>query len=292
MFLLSLDIGGTQIKSGLFSRTGEVLQKENFPSQDIQAPQALIDFLEKQINSHEEKLEGVSIGLPGLVTHPEGKVLESPHFPQWKNLEVRKILSRRFHLPIHVHNDVHQAALAEIHQGIGQSVKDFIFLTLGTGIGGAVIKELQLLLGKKGLGGELGHIIIELNGYDCACGGKGCLETLASESGLKKLTGRNEDQLGLKLYEEFQKGQSEAIELWKNFGRNLALGICSLVNTLGIFDIVIGGGLSAAWDAFIPSLEKEIPQRIYASLASKIKIHQATLNNEAGIYGGYWSLSS
>jgi len=308
---LSVDLGGTSLRIGVLNGAGEVLTLKALNSDRVRKPQDLVDRLSEEFLkfSQDPKLPGQAIvgaglGVPGLVHHQDGTIFQSPHFPQWKNFALRKELASRLPFPIYLENDANKAALGEAWFGAGKKLNDFVMLTLGTGIGAGIIVDRKVFHGSQGFAGEIGHIVIEWEGLPGALGIKGTLETFASMSGLRlhiqaiQNVFKDDEEKDLiceidledphfpeVLAKMAQEGNVLAIGLWKQFGKALACGVASLANTLGIFNFVIGGGLIGAWDLFYPAYEKEIPQRIYESIAPLIKLIKAELGNDAGLVG-------
>jgi glucokinase len=246
---------------------------------------------------------GLALGIPGLVERSSGKVLQSPHFPKWKDLSLKAVIQSSLPFPVCIDNDANQAALGEAWLGAGCDGADFVMVTLGTGIGGGIIHQGHLFHGPNGFAGEIGHLVIDRNHLPGALGSEGTLESLASQSGLalqlenlrnegrlqdealRRLDSRSRDLPRL-LAQLAQEGNPAAKELWENFGRALGCGLASLVHTLGIFRFVIGGGLLGAWDFFSDACRDETLRRIYSSTRDRLEIAPALLGNDAGLIGG------
>jgi glucokinase len=233
----------------------------------------------------------------------EGCILQSPHFPQWDQFALKKQLTPRLPFPVFVENDANQAALGEAWLGSGKSLKDFVMLTLGTGVGAGIIVDRKIFHGSVGFAGEVGHMVIDMAGLPGALNIRGTLESLASASGLRlqledwqknKISkadplqnlSPSDPRLPEALARLARENNSAARDLWEQFGRALACGIASLANILGIFDFVLGGGLLGAWDLFYPSFTEELPKRIYRATLGRVQVHRAQLGQDAGLIGG------
>lgn len=308
---LSVDLGGTSLRIGVLDSTGKILTQLTLNSDRVRKPQELVQCLTEEFlkfyqdtNLPGSAIVGAGLGIPGLVHQQEGKIFQSPHFPLWKNFALKNELQSRLPFPIFLENDANKAALGEAYFGAGKDLEDFVMLTLGTGIGAGIIFRRQVFHGSQGFAGEVGHIVIEREGLPGALGIQGTLETFASMSGLRlHLTEIQNAYAGdpekdpicnlkvedpkfpEKLAGMAKEGNVLAIGLWKQFGKALACGIASLANTLGIFNYVIGGGLTGSWDLFYPACQRELPKRIYPSTFQLIQIQRAQLGNEAGLVG-------
>lgn len=307
---LSVDLGGTNLRIGALDGRGKVLKTKTIPSREVQDGPALVDRLAGEfgtlLEGFSEKthpVQGTGLGVPGLVEFREGRILQSPHFPRWDHFELKKELSPRLSFPVFIENDANKAALGESWLGAGKDTRDFIMLTLGTGIGAGIIHQGKIFHGSCGFAGEVGHMVLDMEGLPGALGIRGTLETFASASGLRlqledwkknrippqdPIQQLNSDNPALpeQLNRLAREGNPWAIKLWDQFGRALACGVASLANVLGIFDFVLGGGLLGAWERFHPAFEKELPQRIYAATVDRIRLSPAKLGQEAGLIGG------
>jgi Transcriptional regulator/sugar kinase len=307
---LSVDLGGTNLRMGVLDAQGKILALRQLSADRVRDPGELVQVLAeeslklaKENNSSESKIRGLALGIPGLVDGSQGIVLQSPHFPLWREISVREELEKLLPWPIVMDNDANQAALGEAWKGAGRDWKDFVLLTLGTGIGGGIILDGKIFHGPTGFAGELGHIVIERHGLPGALGSGGTLESLASSSGLqvqvasmqKKKSGVASEILQLRtdsaaLPEELcklaHKGNIAAQEIWEDFGNALGCGIASAAHTLGVFNFVIGGGLTAAWEFFGQFCQEVAKKRSYSSLQDRLQVVRARLGNEAGLVGG------
>ncbi len=309
---LSVDLGGTSLRIAVLRESGEILEQKGLSSDLVRKPEELVATLTSELGKiprdlrfSEFKIAGVAMGIPGLVQGNQGTVFESPHFPLWRDFHLKTLLQPKLPFPIFMENDANLAALGEGWLGAGKDWRDFIMLTLGTGVGGGIINEGKIFHGPHGFAGEIGHITIDRHGLAGALGIQGTLESFTSLSGLKlqikylqtevkkNSQGFDWDKINLnspKLPEELaelaRKGNHSAQSIWKEFGKNLACGIASLANTLGIFNFIIGGGLAGAWDLFYKPCMEEIPRRIYQTTAKLIIIVPARLGNQAALLGG------
>ncbi len=284
---IGIDIGGTDIKSAVVSEKGEFLHALSIPTQSHKSSEVILknilkSFLKQKKWAQSRKLQimGVGLGIPGIVSL-HGRVHRSPHFPAWIDYPIQKKLAEKISFPIVVDNDANMAALGEGWKGATQKSRNFVLLTLGTGIGGGIVIDRKIFRGDSGFAGEIGHLVLHKDGYACSCGGQGCLELYASASGLEKVSPFE----AKKLYKLALRGNKKAKKIFDCLGENLGAGIASVVNILDIEHVVIGGGLSAAWKVFIPGLRRGVKKHIYPSTAQRISVMQARLGNNAGVVG-------
>lgn len=268
---IGIDIGGTNLRAGVVVGH-QITQMHQEPIGNWRAPYALAKHLAQLISSLEpgtnRKISHVGIGLPGIVDVVSQKVLRSPHYPEWLDVSFGEILKEAFQLPVYIDNDANMILRGECLAGAGQGLRHAIMLTLGTGIGGGLLIDGKIFHGNSGFAGEVGHMVIDRKGHRCACGGKGCWELYASQQAFKQPPHEVTDP-----------------KQWEQFGTNLGIGIASLVNVLGIEDVIVGGGLSRAWERFEKSMHAEIPNHTYSETATRIRIHRAQAGDKAGILG-------
>ncbi len=302
--VIGIDLGGTNIRAALVSAQGRVIKKINQPvgmhRSTRDSVKVIGTIVASLIQSADQKPQAIGVGVAGIVSADQGIVFASPHFPAWKNFSIKTYLQRIFSLPVFVDNDANNAALAEQWKGTAKSWPHFMMLTLGTGIGGALIINSRIVHGDHGFTGEFGHMVIQSDGPPCPCGSRGCFELYASASGLRrqmmKVPGLNfirklkpEDQLYALAMTARNSNKSPkrlaALRLFENMGYYLGIGLASLVNVTGVQRIVLGGGLMGASDLFLSAAKKEMKRRIYKKTAEGICIKQAQLGSDAGVLG-------
>jgi glucokinase len=219
-------------------------------------------------------------GFPGIVDFRNGVIGRAPHYPTWKGVPFRDMLEDAFDLPVVLDNDANMTAVGEMLWGAAKGMKNFVMITLGTGIGGGIVVDGELYRGEFGYAGEIGHQVIERRGVRCDCGSYGCWEEYAAAGFLKKRAG------GGKLAEELARARDpKAMRLWEEFGRNLGVGINNLINVLGITNFVIGGGVARAADLFFHHARAEIKRRAYPQNVKRLKLVKSKLIDAAGVLG-------
>ncbi len=304
---ISVDLGGTNLRAALVSETGEILQRVRMPSDPLKGKDhvlaSVLGAIRELAAPVSKKIRGVVLGFPGIVDPEKGIVYQSPHFPDWKDLDLYGFFKPELAWPVRADNDANLAAMGEAWKGAGAGLKNFVMLTLGTGVGGGIVIEHRVFHGDRGFAGELGHIIIDTEGPECACGGQGCLEMYVSATGIRRLVDESDDApgrdrlletLGIPierltvehLHKAALDGDIFSNVIFKKMGYYLGIGLASLVNTLGIESFVLGGGVSGAWDFFIEPAKKELAERTYREIARSVQIHRAVLGDDAALLGG------
>ena len=307
---IGIDLGGTNIKFGIVSQNGKVLQKGMLSAQANLGRGAILNNINKAIGESlafarrkNIKIKGIGVGSPGTVNLNTGKIEGScPNLPQLVNVNLKGWLSKSFKFPIYVDNDANVMALAESKFGAAKGYKDALCLTLGTGIGGGIILDGKLFHGSSFAGAEFGHMTICYNGRRCNCGGIGCLEMYASAPAMVKdakwLLRRNRKSIIRKLiqedaskltteviFEAERKGDVLAANVINQACAYLGAGIASAVNLLNPQVVVIGGGVSEGGLSFIRRIEKEVKERAFPSATKNLKVVRAKLGNDAGFIG-------
>ncbi len=300
--IFGVDLGGTTVKLGYFDMDGNVLDKWEIPTRkedngslilpDI--AKAILDKMEEK-GLTKEDVVGVGIGVPGPV-NDEGVIFMAANLG-WGIMNINEELSALTGLPVKAGNDANVAALGEMWKGGGQGHKNLVAVTLGTGVGGGIIVNGQLLAGATGAGGEIGHIHVEDAETEiCGCGNKGCLEQYSSATGVVRLANRalaasdkdsvlRSGEVSAKtVFDAVKAGDELAIEIAEKFGEYLGKGLASIAGVVNPEIFVIGGGVSKAGPVLLDYIKKYyIPYVFHGSRDALFAL--ATLGNDAGIYG-------
>lgn len=258
-----------------------------------------------ELNQTKNQLMGIGIGAPGPVNKDDGSIEVAVNLG-WENFPLQDILERETSLPVVVENDANIAAIGEMWKGAGKGATNLICVTLGTGVGGGIIVNGEIVHGSNGAGGEIGHITsVPKDGSPCNCGKSGCLETVASATGivrvaLKELAFTDCTSKLRDYYEEHQtitaklvfdiaeEGDKLAKQIIQQVAYNLGLALANLANGLNPEKIVIGGGVSKAGDTLLRPLREEFFSFTFPRVAQGLEIVPATLGNNAGVIGGAW----
>jgi glucokinase len=304
---IAIDLGGTNIKAALVDRAGNMTEAVNVPTGADLSPPAVIDRLAEVIErlkgQGSETPVGVGIGCPGGV-YPDTEIIsQSPNFPGWYDVDLRGPLQERTGLRVTVENDANVAGLGEFAHGAGREVDSMVLLTLGTGIGGAVILDGKIWRGQWGMAGELGHVIVEPEGHPCGCGSFGCVEQYASGTALVRMArealahgeggrimlelagGRAEAITPKVVYDAAKAGDAIAEEVFHRAARYLGMMIASVLNVLNVPLFVIGGGVSAGYELMRETTREEVRRRAYRIPGENVRIQLAALGNDAGMIG-------
>lgn len=278
---VGIDIGGTNLKAGVVSETEglvKLLEEPTRRSREAQLIEQITTIVEKF--KKEYTLKGVGIGIAGLVNHEEGTIVTSPHLPV-KQTPLKKILEGRLDITVLVDNDVNASGLGERFFGAGSNVMNFIYLTIGTGIGGAIFINGELYRGTTGFAGELGHMIVDLNGPICDCNAQGCLEAMASGTTLERITGHNGEEVTAMA----KTGNRRCVEALKFVGKHLGVGIANAIN---IFDpelVLLGGKVVKAEKFILDSANEEIRRRTLGYNYRNVRVEISYLGEKAGPLG-------
>ena len=280
--VLGIDLGGTAIKLGRFLEDGTCLQSLSLPTPQPALPIAVFETLIKGIHLLKtDHCIAIGIGTPGP-SDKTGRIAKlAINLPEWVNIPLADWVEKETNLPTTLSNDANCAGLGEAWLGAGRRFQNFILLTLGTGVGGAVFLNGELFTGLQGAGGELGLISINFDGPICNSGNRGSLEQYVSLQGIRRETGKE----GLELAELAEKGDPEALAFWQHYGQLLGVGVANLVYILTPEAVILGGGLSASAQFFLPAMVTELNQRVLMPSRENLAIAVAELGNNAGMLG-------
>lgn len=280
--VIGIDLGGTAIKLGRFLEDGTCLESLSLPTPQPALPIAVFEVLIKGIYLLKtDDCMAIGIGTPGP-SDATGRIAKlAINLPEWVNIPLADWVEKKIGLPTILSNDANCAGLGEAWLGAGKNLQNFILLTLGTGVGGAIFLNGELFTGLQGAGGELGLISINFDGPICNSGNHGSLEQYVSLQAIRRETGRE----GKELAELAEQGDLEALEFWKRYGKFLGIGIANLVYILTPEAVILGGGLSASAKFFLPSMLIELKKRTLLPSREKLEILVAKLGNDAGTLG-------
>jgi glucokinase len=303
-----IDIGGTNVKLGLVNIKGRILERDSIPTQLPDGPDILVSRIgetcENQIERAGLSLDCVhafGIGSPGPLDLKNGKLLKTANLIGFDYFPLRAKMSERLQKPSVLDNDANMICWGEFWMGAGKDISDMILYTLGTGIGGAIVCEGELVHGHYGNGGELGHIIVYPDGRECGCGQKGCLEAYASatqivrrlnealklgrESSLKKLSVGGRKITSKDIFEADEKGDELATEIIDGMCKALALASVSMRHATEPQMVVLAGGVSKAGEVLTIRVKRFYEQYMWKLNDDPIEFELAALGDDAGIVG-------
>lgn len=281
--VLGIDLGGTAIKLGRFTQDGTCLQTLSIPTPQPATPEAVLVAMVNAIAEidPERKAVAIGVGTPGPADAAGRIARVAINLSGWQDVPLADWLEAKTGRPTVIANDANCAGLGEAWLGAGRWYRNLILLTLGTGVGGAIILDSKLFVGHHGTAGELGLITLNPDGPPCNSGNQGSLEQYASVQAIRRRTGMEPDELGAMAL----AGDPKALEFWQQYGRDLGAGLASLIYVLTPEAIVIGGGVSASADFFFPSVQAEIERRVLPSSRAGLQLLRAELGNQAGMVG-------
>ena len=306
MYFAAFDIGGTKTIVAIVKENGEIITKKQFPSY-IQSSKVhlnlCIDALREELKEQKltcEQIVGIGVTLPGIVDNEKGVLIYAP-FANWKDVHVAEYLTKQLGITnVRCENDVNACAVGELKFGLGKKYKDFIWMTVSTGVGGAVVSDGKLNRGADGFAGELGHLKVEYNHpVQCPCGQWGCLEAHGSGTAINRMmaeTAEKNPDFAMKLEEEGLKkdgagcaalsdaGDEEAQKIFNTIGMYLGRGMAYCINVLNPQAIIVGGGVSASLDRIRPSMQKTIEEQAFGKM-NKVDIVCTPLGYEAALIG-------
>lgn len=308
--IIGIDLGGTSVKLAIISQAGEVLEKWSIKTNTLENGKHIVPDIIQSIKGHlelynltMEEIVGIGMGSPGKVD-ADAKTVIGAYNLGWSDLqEVGEAFQNAFAMPFYIGNDANVAALGEQWQGAGKGNKDVVMFTLGTGVGGGIVINGQLVTGEGGAAGEIGHLTVD-TAYltPCTCGKRGCLEAVASATGVVNLAHRfsneyegssqikasidNGDVVNSKaIFDAAQAGDVFANIVVDKFTYYLGLAVSHIANTLSPSHIVIGGGVSAAGEFLREKIAANAYDFIFPQIRETCQIILAELGNDAGIIG-------
>lgn len=307
-YYLGIDLGGTNIKSGVVEDTGRPLSSVSIETQAELGPEAGIENLARAGRLAVEasglrwdQITGVGLGSPGTMDLSRGMLLQPPNLPGWNQLPIRDLLAEKLGKPTILQNDANAAAYGEYWAGAGRNTRSLVLFTLGTGVGCGIITEGRIIEGRHSHGGECGHIIIQMeNGRRCGCGAYGHLEAYASATAVVKrahdllseesvessLRDIPPDELTSRaISEASDAGDPAARRLMKETAYYLAVGAVSLLHTIDPDIVLFGGGMIAAGEGFLEDIRQHVMKMAFPAVAKGTRIDYAELGGDAGFIG-------
>lgn len=303
--LIGIDIGGTFIKFALMDTAGTIEKKWMIPT-DISEkgkyiPAAIGESIRETIDQNERaNVMGIGIGVPGPIS-PDGSTVVRAVNLDWENLPLKEIIEQDLKIGVCLLNDANAAALGEMWKGAAQGKAHLLFVTLGTGVGGGIVLNGEVLNGCHSAGGEIGHIPVrsEENRL-CGCGARNCLETFTSANGLvmsmrEKLKKAGEpwhEMTSKDVFEAAAKNDPYAQAVLEDFMDILGQALAGIMNTIDVEEVIIGGGLSEAGDALLDPLKEKMERYVFPQIKNHFSVKKAMLGNQAGIYGAAYAYLS
>jgi glucokinase-like ROK family protein len=301
---IGVDLGGTSIKAGIVDHAGQVthsvkVSTEASKGRTVIAAQLVTAIQQVLKDAHEAGIVpcGLGVATAGAVNDRDGSIFAATdNLPGWAGFGLREFVEERFHLPTCVINDAHAAALAELYFGLGRSLSNFVAITVGTGIGGGIISNGQLLPGQHGFAGTIGHHTIRMDGRPCNCGRRGCLEAYVSTAALlQEYTERapkaaikrsdSDGALAFEIGRLASAGDPIARQAYEALANYLAEGIADIFNLIDPQAVLLSGGLVEGYPDFVPYVEKRVIALLHFGKQRAPRIELATAGYFAGVQG-------
>ncbi len=307
-FSIGIDLGGTKILIALVNKeTGDVIhyvkkktKKDKGPQNIIRKMVSGIEELLEESKFKPEDIDSIGVGAAGQVDRENGIIIGAPNLDCY-DLNIREHLTSHFNLPVYLGNDVEIAAMGEMKFGAAKGCDDFVCVFVGTGVGSSIVKDGKIIHGATGTAGEIGHMIVDLNGRQCACGAHGCLEAYASRSAIEKRIegalrkGRHSAILDYietgksisssMIQKSIEREDELVIQCVNEAAEYLSGGLASIINFINPKLIILGGGLIEAVDYFYKTTIKKARAKCLPVPATKIEFKKAQLGDYSGVIG-------
>ena len=305
--IIAVDIGGTQVRVALVDEKLNILIKKSFPTGIDSLPEPSCNMLIQEVENllssfNDSALKSVGVSTPSF-NRLTGKMVNPPNLPCWNNFSLLEFFETHLNLPVVVGNDASLAALGEYRSGAGQGVNNMVYITLSTGIGGGLIIDGDLYVGRMGFSGEIGHISVEPDGYICNCGNRGCLELYASGPAiLREAIDRinNGDRTSLQtesdltskdIFRHAAEGDIVSNEIVSGVGKYLGKGVVSIMNMFEPERIVFGGGVSESFDLLRPHIIRYVKKYSMAHFEKTIDLRKSEFKENSSLIGAAYYAS-
>jgi glucokinase len=306
----AVDLGGTNLRAANIDRDGRVYRRIRTATPETDKAEDIVSAIVAAVRECETEglkrgaqIQAVSVVVPGSVQFGTGVVVNAPNIPSLPGFRLTAALSEGLEQPVLLENDANAAALGEMWRGAARNCKTIICLTLGTGVGGAIVLDGELWRGVDGTAGEIGHTSVEpFGGVKCKCGNVGCLEVYASATAIVRMAREGLAQHPSSSLNSIPEAEltSEtiaraavesdplALDVFRKAGAYLGIAMANVINIFNPEMIVIGGGVAAAWDLFVEHARAEVARRAFPVPAAGCQIVRAECGDDAGLLGAAW----
>ena len=307
--LVGVDLGGTKILAGVFDTKLQPIGATKLSTKAVRGPEAVLERVARcvldaidECDLSVKQVRGVGMGAPGAVDPEHGEVIFAPNLG-WKNVSVAKELEKRLDLPVFLENDCHVCMLGIYEQELKSKPRNVLGIFIGTGIGGGMIVNGDLYTGASHTAGEIGHMVIDVNGPKCSCGNKGCFEVLASrlaifraiqaaiksgeKSVLTEMLGDDlKDLRSGDIRKAIRRGDKMVEKIVEEAAEYTGIAVANLVNILNPEIVVLGGGvIEALTDEMMPAIAKSAKAHVMPGLFKNVELVASKLGDNAGITG-------
>ncbi|WP_075982298.1 ROK family glucokinase [Bacillus massilinigeriensis] len=313
-WLIGVDLGGTTTKLAFLNQNGDIIHKWEIPTDNTDEGKNITTNIDKaieeklaELNDTKENVLGIGMGAPGPVDYEKGIIYKTVNLSWHENYPLKDLLQEVTGLPVAIENDANCAAAGEMWKGAGSGSQNVLFVTLGTGVGGGIVANGKILQGSRGAGGEIGHLVsVPEGGALCGCGKTGCLETVASATGIVRIATeelKSKRIISGSLYDIFQSngvitakdvfdcannGDEKALSVVDQISHYLGLALANIASTVNPEKIVLGGGVSRAGDVLLKPVQHYFKKYVFPPIKDYTTITLATLGNDAGVIGAAW----
>ncbi|MFY9174520.1 MAG: ROK family protein [Peptococcia bacterium] len=308
-YAVGVDLGGTNVRAVLVNEMGQVCSYSRELTKSQEGPDgviaqitALVRLVIKEAGVTNSQVQGLGIGLPGVIDSNKGVAITLPNLKGWRDVPVGELLEDLLQLPVYCENDARMAAWGEKIQGAGRNYQDLVCLTLGTGVGSGIFLAGKMWRGYQGSAGEIGHLTVVRDGLLCSCGNRGCLEMYVSGGGIahrarqaasrdstsqiyQAVGGKIQEISAVTVYKAAQADDQTALNLIQETADYLGLALANLSNILNPELFILGGGLSNGWGELLLKPVRKVVEQRAMSLNKEVKIVQAQLGDKAGVIG-------
>jgi len=306
--VIGLDIGSRNIKTIITTITGKLLAKENLALPSRISKEMLLNLMKEAIytitkSTHIDidKIIGIGVAMHGIVDIKKGESIFAPNL-ELENIPIKEVLEKEFNMAVNVENDARAMSLGELWFGRGSNHDSFVCINVGLGIGAGIVINGKLFHGSNCISGEIGHMVIDVNGPKCTCGNFGCLQTFASgpaiaeavrkhlklgyTGAISELSGKNPDNVtGEMVYKAAKLGDQLCISALEQAGHYLGIGLTNLIHTLNPGKIIIGGGVSNASEYVFDAIHRTVAQKALVKPAKNTKIVISKFGDDATVMG-------
>jgi glucokinase len=296
---IGIDLSGPNLRSAIVSDEGQIIERREVPLDANRLVPQVAEIV-SELRGINPNVAAVGIAIPGLVNRQTDRVISSRDLPSTVREDLHAELTKAAGVRVEIENDANAAAYGEYKIGAGRGSRDMFYITIGEGIGGALILDGRLWTGASGFAGEVGHITIDTEGVECECGNTGCLETVASgpniarrarerlfrdgTSSLSKLA-VNKQFTAADVAHEANNGDDFALMMIERTGKYIGTGVASVLNLLNVERIVLGGGVMDAGDLILNPIIQEAKRRAFQPCFEATQILAATLGDDAVAIG-------
>jgi glucokinase len=301
--VLAADLGGTNLRIAAVDDEGNVVHRSRVPTPESRSLGDITDAISRlaleciEALGAERKPIAFCVTAPAIISSVDGTIFNSPNLPDLNGSNLAQMIEDRIHIPVRLENDANAAAVGENWLGASRGVKNSICVTLGTGVGGGLIINGELVRGVDGTAGEVGHVMVEKDGYPCGCGSNGCVEQYASATAITHIATLLKSEYpdsaltdvekpsAVEVFDAAKAGDALAQEVFRQVGSYLGMALAGIINVLNPEVVVIGGGVAAGWEMFADHTRNEIKKRGFRQPGERARLTPATLGDDAGILG-------